>query len=418
MDRLEAGWARTDLAPETPYPLAGLVTGGERIATWVRDPTRVTCAALRQGARSMALVAMDLLVVDPELHGAVEAAARELGYGGVFLNASHTHSAMGGTIDRPLARLFMGRFRPALRALLLDRIRTVLAAALEDLAPVYRLRAGTAQVPGLTMNRRRAGGPTDDRVLTLELRRDGATPMLLWSASGHPVVVAMGEDTAESADYPGRIAADLEERGYLPLFVLGAVGGLNTIFPEFPVALDAHLDLVARLINDGLDRALAGAAETADPVLSWARRDLGLRRRRPPTAGGGLRSIARAGISSMVGSLFGAAVATRATTIPLILLGIGPVRFAGIPADFGVGGTLHIRDSMVGGDLAVVASHSNGFVGYVHLPEDYEWSPEVNPEMFHYENAMGWYGRDAGKRIADAVVDLSGALIAARMGSH
>ena len=224
MERLEAGWARTELAPETPYPLAGLVTGGERLATWVRDPTRVTCAALRQGARCVALVAMDVLVVDPELHGAVEATARDLGYGGVFLNASHTHSAMGGTIDRPLARLFMGRFQPALRALLLDRIRTVLAAAFRDLAPVSLLRAGTAEVPGLTMNRRIAGGPTDDRVLTLELRRDGASPLLIWSASGHPVVVAMGEAAAESADYPGRIAADLETRGFLPLFVLGAVG--------------------------------------------------------------------------------------------------------------------------------------------------------------------------------------------------
>ncbi len=418
MDRLEAGWARVALAPEPPYPLAGLVTGGERLATWVRDPTRVTCVALRQEARTVALVAMDLLVVDPELHGAVEAAARDLGYAGVFINASHTHSAMGGTIDRPLARLFMGRFQPALRSLLLDRIRSALADARRDLTTVSGLRSGSAQVPGLTMNRRRAGGPTDDRVLTLELQRGDAQPVLIWSASGHPVVVAMGEEAAESADYPGRVSSDLEERGVLPLFVLGAVGGLSTLFPEFPVALDAHLDRVARLMGDGLQRALGAATETADPVLSWARRDLGLRRRRPPTAGAGLRGKARAGISSMVGSLFGAAVAPRHATVPLILLGIGPVRFAGIPADFGVGATLHIREAMVGGDLAVVSSHSNGFVGYVHLPEDYAWSPEVNPEMFHYENAMGWYGRDAGKRIADAVVDLSGALVAARPPSH
>ncbi|MFH1531169.1 MAG: hypothetical protein ABIK09_10615 [Pseudomonadota bacterium] len=418
MDRLEAGWARADLAPETPYPLAGIVTGGERLATWVRDPTRVTCAALRQGERTVALVAMDILVVDPELHGAVEALAGGLGYGGVFLNASHTHSALGGTIDRPLARLFMGRFRPALRALLLERILEVLEAALRDLSPVSGLRAGTAQVPGLTMNRRQAGGPTDDRVLAMELRREDAAPMLIWSASGHPVVVAMSEEAAESADYPGRISAELEDRGFLPLFVLGAVGGLNTLFPEFSIALDDHMDLVARLLTGGLDRALADAGETADPALSWARRDLGLRRAHPPTAGGSLRSGVRAGLSSMVGSIFGTAVAPRETTVPLILLGLGPVRLAGIPADFGVGGTLHIRGAMAGGDLAVVASHSNGFVGYVHMPDDYTWSSAVNPGLFHYENAMGWYGRDVGQRIADAVVDLSGALGPQQTGSH
>ncbi len=73
---------------------------------------------------------------------------------------------------------------------------------------------------------------------------------------------------------------------------------------------------------------------------------------------------------------------------------------------------------MARGDLAVVSSHSNGFIGYVHMPEDYTWSPEVNPEMFHYENAMGWYGRETGQRIADAVVDLSGAPESSRVGSQ
>ena len=412
MDRLQAGWARIDLAPETPYPLAGIVTGGERLATWVRDPSRVTCVALRQGTRTVALIAMDLLVVDPELHGEVEVIAREMGYAGVFLNASHTHSAMGGTIDRPLVHLFMGRFRPDLRALLLDRLRRVLDAALRDLRPVSDLRAGTAQVPGLTMNRRQARGPTDDRVVAMELRRDGAAPLLIWSTSGHPVVVAMNEATAESADYPGRVSAELEERGVLPVFILGAVGGLNTIFPEYSVPLKDHMDLLAHLIGQGLEQALAGALRMSDPALTWGRRDLGLRRRYPPRAYRGLGSLTRAGISSALGAAFGAAVAPRNATVPLIILGVGPVRLAGIPADFGVGATLHIRAAMTGGDLAVVSSHSNGFVGYVHLPEDYAWSKGVNPEMFHYENAMGWYGRSAGKRIADAVVDLSGTLAA------
>jgi len=385
--------------------MAGIVTRRERLATWVRDPTRVTCAAFRQGSRTLALVAMDLLMVDPELHAAVEAAAGDLGYAGVFLSASHTHSAMGGTVDRPLARLFMGRFRAGLRALLLDRIRAVLEAALHDLSTVTLARAGAEDVPGLTMNRRRAGGPTDDRVLALELRREDAAPLLVWSASGHPVIVAFNESTAESADYPGRVSADLEDRGFLPLFVPGAVGGLNTIFPEYPVALDDHLDLVARILGDGLNRCLEHAEEEPEAALTWARRDLGLRRTVPPAAGGGLLSGARAGLSAAAGALFGAAVAPRETTVPIIVLGLGPVLLAGMPADFGVRATIRIRRAI--GDLAVVASHSNGFVGYVHLPEDYTWSPEVVPGLFHYENAMGWYGRDVGRRFADAAAELA-----------
>ena len=409
MNQLQAGWARVDLAPQTPYPLAGIVVKGERLATWVRDPTRVTAVALREDGRTLALLGMDLLLVDSLLHDEVEDVARDLGYDGVFLNASHTHSAMGGTIDRPLARLFMGRYRSQLRALLLDRLRTVLAAALKDLAPVTRLKAGTAIAPGLTMNRRRVGGPTDDRVLALELRRDDAAPLMIWSASGHPVLVAMSEDAAESADYPGRVSADLEDKGYRPLFVLGAVGGLNPIFPEFPVALDDHMNLVAGLIGDGIQRALAVAAAIPAATLTWARRDVSLRRAAPPGAAGTLGSALRAGISGVVGRIFASTVADRETTAPVILLGIGPVRLVGIPADFGVGATLHIRSAMTGGKLAVVASHSNGFVGYVHLPDEYRWSPEVHPEMFHYENAMAWYGRDAGQRLADAAVSLAGA---------
>ncbi|MBM4372695.1 MAG: hypothetical protein FJ098_13625 [Deltaproteobacteria bacterium] len=407
MVTLEAGWACADLSPSLPFPLAGIVTPGGRTAARVLDPTRVTGLALRDRAGLRGLVAMDLLVVDPALHREVEERARNLGYQGVFLQASHTHSGMGGTIDRPLARLFMGRFRPELRALLLERITRVLAEAQGDLAPVREVRAGAAKVPGLTMNRRRTGDPTDDRVLSLELHCEGRDPILLWSMSGHPVAVAFREPLAESADYPGRVNRELTARGLRPLFVLGAVGGLNALFPEFPVALEDHLDLLARLAMDGLDRARAAALPDPSPRLTWARQDVPLRRGGIPRAGGSPAAALHAGIAALLGYLFAAAVAPREVHVPVILLGIGPVGIVGIPADFGVRGVLRIREALGPGDLGVAASHANGFVGYVHLPEDYTWSREVVPAMFHYENAMGWYGRDTGRRLVDAAVELA-----------
>jgi hypothetical protein len=49
--------------------------------------------------------------------------------------------------------------------------------------------------------------------------------------------------------------------------------------------------------------------------------------------------------------------------------------------------------------LFVAASHSNEFVGYVHLPETYELAPlrgEDYASLTIYENGMAACGRDVG----------------------
>jgi len=301
------------------------------------------------------------------------------------------------------SRYFMGRFRAEIRERLLKAVEAALKAAQGDLAPVTGLRHGTADVPGLTMNRRLRGGTVDDRLLAVVLERKGVAPVLLGCASGHPVVVGFMSPDLASADWPGEVRRRLGEDGYLPLLLPGALGGLNVLFPEMPTAMEDHLDLLARNVTDGFRKAVA-AAVPSHQELRFAQEEVSFRRTWPPFSGGPFGVALKAALSSLVGGVYSRMVAPGDVSVQVAVVGIGEAVVTGMPADFGVVATRTLRDRLAaaGCPCPLVASHSNGYVGYLHLPEELRYQPGHDAGFLTYENAMAWYGSDAPVRLIDA----------------
>ena len=410
---LSLGYGNVPLVPRLPFPLAGTASRQERLSGWVDDPPQVTAVVVNGKGDRCALIGVDILIIDHTLLADVEELARTRSVPAVFLFASHTHSAMGGYLDSKGGRYFMGRFQPALRLYLLKQIAAALDAALAEVSPVTGVRTGRGQAPGITMNRRRRHGPTDDTVLYTEFRRKNARTVAFVGLSGHPVVACFMDPSMVSSDYPGRVRKRMLREETLALVIPGALGGLNTIFPELPTAVHDHLDLVTELFVGAIARAQATALDLPaglEPRLGTEL--LAFRQERPPLSGGPLLVALRSRVSAIIGQNYARWTAPANLTVPTKVFRFGPICLVGMPADFGVAPTLLLRDQLErdGSLTPYVVSHANGYVGYLHLRTESRWQESSFADMHHYENAMAWYGPDATERLMSAAAKVHSAL--------
>ena len=229
------------------------------------------------------------------------------------------------------------------------------------------------------------------------------------SFGSHPVIGSERELHTVTADYPGELCRRLEARGTRPLFVQGPVGALSPLFPEFPMRLDEHLDLVGTLLQRGHEAAEA----TLEPAPGPLRAEL-LRLPLPPPRcsilPGSLpfRSLGELATTPLRRRVEGIGRRARRTEpdAPLHLLGGGSWLVIGTPCDLGVGVALDLKRMAraAGIPFPVAASQCDGYVGYVLHRDAYDRVPERGfRALALYENAMSVAGWDLGARFVEAV---------------
>ncbi len=400
---LKVGFGHTDLTPPLPFPLAGVVVKGGREATRVRDPLFARAMAVCDGERTICLVSVDLLT----FHGALSEAVRsEIAAAGVqlealLLTATHTHSAPGGYWDTPSTVAFMG---PPQRALFDHLVQGIAAAAITaagDLRPA-RLAFGETAAPALNWNRRHPAGAIDDTVSVLRVERDDGLHRVV-SFGAHPVIVSEHDPLTASADFPGEIVRALSSDGGGAIYVSGSLGGVSPLWPDHVHDAEAHLALVRDALLARIRVAEAGATPVVGESVAGATVVRRLKITTPRLFPSRWRLLdlvalpARLWLRRFMRRGLGEAPAA-----PVTVLRIGDLIIAGFPADMGpdVGLAARAVTSAAGYRLFAAASHSNDFVGYVHLPAAYEQPPTRGEDyafMTIYENAMAACGRDVGR---------------------
>ena len=388
-------------SPLSDAPLGAVVTGAGRHSDRLRDKLYARALHLRQGEREATLVVGDLLVITDRLHAEVAERAgssRER----LLLAATHTHSGPGGYWKGGRLERLVGAFDPAMFERIADGLASAARQAAAQVAPAT-VRGSSVPVVGASANRRRLYGPVDPELTVVRFDVDGDDPIDLVSFGAHPVIGSERDNGAISADYPGELCRRLVSRGVRPLFVQGAVGGLSPLFPEFPMKLDEHLELMGDVLERGYDRAIDELAVrptgglATDTVVSPVGEvectmfpEAGARWKLAETAVTPLRrwmkSLGEDGRESRESRLG--------------LLRFSDVALVGTPSDLGVGVALEMKRVLraAGVGLPIVASQCGGYVGYVHLPDDYDHVPEPGfREMAFYENAMSLSGRRLGR---------------------
>lgn len=406
LNTLKAGWSSVDFTPAEPAPLAGYTHWSDRMSIRVRDPLMVRALALQQEGEGVLVVAWDLLMVTEELFQGLKSRLADTGFH-LIAHATHTHSSIGGFWDSWLARRFLGQYRPWAMGHLLDAAERAARDALASMAPAVA-SAGSAMLPGLNGNRRDPGGPKDEELTVLRLHRDDEDAVLV-SYSAHPVIVAERDHHVISADFPGEVVRLLQRDFAFAMYVQGSLGGVDVLFPDDKaLSADRNLELMAGPVASGA-ASLARSCAPAGGGLRWADEewqpanpdsraffdDEGFKIQDRP-----MRAIADFLLRD---------VPRRARVCGFRL---GSFALLGFQADLGVGiglgGKAHART--LGVQYPVMASQVNGYIGYLHLRDEYRKAPTVEPHlgMAHYENAMNFFGRDTGDRAlaaARAVLD-------------
>ncbi|HPV04259.1 MAG TPA: neutral/alkaline non-lysosomal ceramidase N-terminal domain-containing protein [Myxococcota bacterium] len=399
----EAGWARVDMTPAEPVPLAGYTHLSDRMSKGVHDPVFVRAVVMKQeGGPAVALVMYDLVIVSEDLYQGLRARLSDTGLT-VMCAATHTHSSFGGFWNAMLGRAFLGRFRPGVLESLIEMGEKAVRDALAGIGPAI-VKTGTKKIPGLNGNRRDHHGPLDEElhVVTLEKQDSRA---LLFSYPGHPVISAERDHNVVSADFPGLAISKIEGQFDFAMYMPGALGGVDVRFPREPVPIDDNLEMMAAPIAHTAMQVARDGNAFADErlVLAHSIRELHFDRPRIRWSYDDDRKPFDFLLDALANGL--------ARPVPRVAriegFRIADVAVVGFPCDLGIG--LSLRVKQIGRELGlkgvVTMSESGGCVGYVHLPEDYSTTPADEGDaiqMGRYENAMNFFGHQTGTRFLEA----------------
>ncbi len=401
---LKVGWGRAEFTPDGPVPLAGYAHLQERLSRRVRDALFARAVAFEEDGTRAVLVAYDLLLVSDELAEGVRGRLCDA-RANVMVHATHTHSSVGGFARGLLGRWFAGAYRPWVLPRLIEAGERAARQALEGLAEA-QVRAGSTVLPGLNGNRRDPSGPKDEELTVVRLTR-GQEVGVMVSYPAHPVIVGERDHHAISADFPGEVVRLLEEDFAFALFVQGSLGGVDVLFPDDPgMNVDRNLAMMAEPIAvsaRNVVRLLARGEGPRQQDLAVASEEWELPRPdpRPFFDDQGVGAVLGGPVSALLGRLVPGSI--RRARVQGIR--VGPFAVVGTPADLGVriGLAIKAHARKAGIEHPVAASQCDGYIGYLHLADDYRITPPPSHRrMAYYENAMSFFGHGAGERTLQA----------------
>jgi hypothetical protein len=237
---LSAGFGRARLTPtlgaavDRPeegqfvrIPLAGYGARKGKPAQGVHDDVHVKAVVLQAGDRKVAMVAVEALIVPPDVAtAAAERVQRSTGIRReeIYFGATHTHASLGGWGEGLVAEAFAGPFQAGVREWWVSRIEAAVTAAAQDLRPA-QIGATRFAAPEFVKNRLVGElGRVDPEFSCTVIRQTGGRTAVLGSFAAHATVLS-ADEMAFSGDYPGYWARAVEEAtGGVAVFFAGAVG--------------------------------------------------------------------------------------------------------------------------------------------------------------------------------------------------
>ncbi|MDP8222831.1 MAG: neutral/alkaline non-lysosomal ceramidase N-terminal domain-containing protein [Candidatus Lernaella stagnicola] len=406
--KVRVGFGKVDITPPLPFPMGGMADRDGRLANRVRDPLFARALAFSDGKTTAVMISADLLLFVMVLRDAIEQRLRDQGvaFDGLMLTATHSHSAVGGFWDAPSAKLFLGEYDQKLFDGLVTNIAAAGKAAVDDLAAAD-LRFGETETSYLNYNRRHKEGAIDRTLGVLHVKRRRRDIRVVFFGA-HPVVVGVRDYHAASADYPGELIKSIEAEGDHGMFVVGPVGGVNAFFPEGPMDTDVHLALLTRLMREAVDEAAANARPVKSDDVAFAVGQTKINITTPkllPQRLGWLDTLALP--LRLWARKFGRGGLRDGAATRVPVLRVGELIFTGYPADLGASVGLKTKQLITEAGLTpvVVASQTDDYVGYVHMPLEYELLEKQDKAalwMNIYENAMGFGGRQTGVHLLAA----------------
>lgn len=435
MTALRIGVARSDISPADGTPLAGYAWW--RGSRGVRDPLTATALVLDDGARRLAIVAMDLLAIHEATAQAIlDAACGPAGLGpdAVLLACSHSHSApVASTSERAKAS------QRAYVAALIPKVTDALVRAAGALTPATLYSGATAA--DLAVHRRPLGpdgkarleanpdGPVDRTVGLLQFRDPAGRPLAtVVNIACHPTTLGPRHKHA-SAVWPGVMRAAVEAQSGAPcLFLQGATGDLNPTHEWSTPAADlAGMAALGQRAAAAVLAALPTLRETTAVPLAAARTRVPLALEPEPHPRTGRPMTYRQALwrrthipPIFADRLLDAFYPWKSTlsdsgdgppTLPLTTqtLRLGDVAIAALGAETfqAIGADLRARSPA---RLTLIAAYANAMIGYLPTAEDHAhggYEVDLSPYLYRLPGRLA---PDSAARATDATLRQFGEL--------
>jgi hypothetical protein len=393
---LEAGLGVAPLPTPENGPLAGYGGLFDRNATGIADPPEARALVLQSAEQTVAIVALDLVIIARDLRARIAEASQSRGIDTLVLLATHTHSGPGGFLPGFLSeRVTAGRYDPDVPGLLADAAIEALGRALDDLAPA-RASAAAGEL-ALAANRARPDGARETQLPVLRLDRSGGGPPLLLFAYGMHATVRSPKSTLYSADWVGAARAALRADGYRPLFAAGPLGDqiptseLGELWPGDLALEQQQTQEVGRRVAT----AVADVAATLHPNgpaglevrEDWV--DLPDVRVRRFCALWWLGPLAGRSVRGFLGE-----------RVPIQVVRIGNAELIALPAEPTSALGSRLRAHVRNGRVPFVLAHANDWIGYAVTTEAYERGG--------YEPCLSFHGSDLGPWLVERAAEALG----------
>ncbi|WP_226391272.1 neutral/alkaline non-lysosomal ceramidase N-terminal domain-containing protein [Penaeicola halotolerans] len=249
---LQAGWSLTNMTPDEPAPLVGYSPRGDY--EFVADSSFIRTLLLSSAREQVVILGYDLLIVHPYLAETVEKAIYERfpEIDGVYFNASHTHSGLGGYMPGLMGKIAFGGYDEAIVNLITSQSIQGIQKAYEHLNTVNVSFRKTA-APQYVANRLVPTDPIDPYIRQIKFENTRNEQLVFMTYTAHATCLS-SKFMGLSADYTGLMSRKLEKEGLADrvFYAAGTVGSHKPLPPgdQASDVLTYAEDLANTLLSD------------------------------------------------------------------------------------------------------------------------------------------------------------------------
>ena len=142
-DTIKVGWAKKSLIPKYKTPMAGYGARKGAHFEGIEDSIWVSAVIFDNGIYRSAYISMDLLIIPPTLNTEKLVEGLDLESKNIYFTASHTHSSIGGYLERLAGNLFGGTFDAKILEFIRNQTRNAIIEATKNL---HKARIGYASI--------------------------------------------------------------------------------------------------------------------------------------------------------------------------------------------------------------------------------------------------------------------------------
>lgn len=371
---LRVGWAKTNITPSQPTPLAGYGTRRGKVSIGVRDSLYIRAFVFDNGVRRVGIIAADLLIVPPTVLDAVRkrwSRYLSLKPDQLYYGAIHSHNSLGGWQEGVGSELIAGTYNPEVAPFLADQIILALMQAEASLEPA-EIGYGEASLPEYIENRLVGDeGITDPAIRMIKIKKETGATALLVTYAAHATLID-DENLVVSRDWPGVLVDSLEKNQVdFAAFMAGGVGSMR---PHVKSGTDdQEMNEEARALGHKIGEVFPSIQTGQTGSLAFVTLPMALRQPQ-------LQVVKGWKVRQWVWNiLFGP------ETADIKLLRVGDIALLGMPADFSGELVPEFHSSL----HVIVTSFNGHYIGYI-TPDKY-WTRDT------YESvSMNWFGPGTG----------------------